>query len=103
MIKKLFGYGIMATINNQIDFDTAFLVASEFGINAIKKEEVKEEDILFDDSEDKEEELEKFSKTPVNRSIEYRVEELKSLYEKIKSTKFDYEKFYDFSLISAND
>ena len=49
----------MATINNQIDFDTAFLVASEFGINAIKKEEVKEEDILFDDSEDKEEELEK--------------------------------------------
>lgn len=59
VIKKLFGYGIMATINNQIDFDTAFLVASEFGINAIKKEEVKEEDILFDDSEDKEEELEK--------------------------------------------
>ena len=59
VIKKLFGYGIMETINNQIDFDTAFLVASEFGINAIKKEEVKEEDILFDDSEDKEEELEK--------------------------------------------
>ena len=59
VIKKLFGYGIMATINNQIDFDTAFLVASEFEINAIKKEEVKEEDILFDDSEDKEEELEK--------------------------------------------
>ena len=58
VIKKLFNYGIMATINNTIDFDTAFLVAGEFGITAIKKEEVKEEDILFDDTEDTAEELE---------------------------------------------
>ena len=57
VIKKLFGFGIMATINNDLDFDTAFLVAEEFGVTAIKKEEVKEEDILFDESEDKEEEL----------------------------------------------
>ena len=57
VIKKLFGYGIMATINNEVDFDTAFLVAEEFGVTAKKKVEVKEEDILFDDSEDKEEEL----------------------------------------------
>ena len=57
VIKKLFGYGIMATINNEVDFDTAFLVASEFGVTANKKVEVKEEDILFDDSEDTEEEL----------------------------------------------
>ena len=57
VIKKLFGFGIMATINNDLDFDTAYLVAQEFGVNAIKKEEVKEEDILFDESEDKEEEL----------------------------------------------
>ena len=47
----------MATINNTVDFDTAYLVASEFGITAKKKEEIKEEDILFDDSEDKEEDL----------------------------------------------
>ena len=47
----------MATINNTLDFDTAYLVASEFGITAKKKEEIKEEDILFDDSEDKEEDL----------------------------------------------
>ena len=58
IIKKLLGYGIMATINNTIDFDTAFLIASEFGVTAIKKEEVKEEDILFDESEDSAEELE---------------------------------------------
>ena len=57
VIKKLLGYGTMATINQELDFDTAFLVAGEFGITAIKKETVTDEDILFDDSEDKEEEL----------------------------------------------
>ena len=57
VIKKLVGLGIMATINNTLDFDTAYLVASEFGITANKKEEVKEEDILFDDTEDSPDEL----------------------------------------------
>ena len=57
VIKKLLGYGILATINNEIDFDTAFLIAQEFGITAIKKEVVTEEDILFDDTEDKPEDL----------------------------------------------
>ena len=57
IIKKLLGYGIMATINNEVDFDTAFLIAEEFGVTAHKKEVVKDEDILFDDSEDKEEDL----------------------------------------------
>jgi len=58
VMKKLLDFGIMATINNEIDFDTAYLVASEFGVTATKKAQVKEEDILFDESEDKEEELE---------------------------------------------
>ena len=57
IIKKLLGYGIMATINNEIDFDTAFLIAGEFGVTAHKKEVVTDEEILFDDSEDKEEDL----------------------------------------------
>ena len=57
IIKKLLGYGIMTTINNEIDFDTAFLIAGEFGVTAHKKEVVTDEDILFDDSEDKEEDL----------------------------------------------
>ena len=57
VIKKLLGYGIMATINQEIDFDTAYLIAQEFGITASKKETVTEEDILFDDSEDREEDL----------------------------------------------
>ena len=57
VIKKLLGYGIMATINNDIDFDTAYLIAQEFGVTAKKKNVVKEEDILFDESEDKAEDL----------------------------------------------
>ena len=57
VIKKLLGYGIMATINQEIDFDTAYLIAQEFGITAKKKEVVTDEDILFDESEDREEDL----------------------------------------------
>ena len=57
VIKKLLNYGVLATINNEIDFDTAFLIAEEFGIKAIKKETITEEDILFDETEDTQEEL----------------------------------------------
>lgn len=57
VIKKLMGYGILATLNNELDFDTAFLVANEFGVTAHKKEVVSDEDILFDDTDDKEEDL----------------------------------------------
>ena len=63
VIKKLLGYGVMATINNEIDFDTATLIADEFGIKVNKKETISDEDILFDESEDKEEDLE--SRPPV--------------------------------------
>lgn len=51
------GYGILATLNNELDFDTAFLVANEFGVTAHKKEVVSDEDILFDDTDDREEDL----------------------------------------------
>ena len=57
VIKKLMGYGILATLNNELDFDTAFLIANEFGVTAHKKETVSDEDILFDDTDDKEEDL----------------------------------------------
>ena len=58
IIKKMFSMGIMATVNQEIDFDTAFLIASEFGINATKQVVVTEEDVLFDDTEDDEKDLE---------------------------------------------
>ena len=57
VIKKLLGLGALVTINQEIDFDMAYLVASEFGITAKKKDVVKEEDLLFDESEDDESEL----------------------------------------------
>ena len=57
VLKKLIELGIMANLNQDLDFDTAYLVADSFGVTATKKDEVKDEDILFDDSEDKEEDL----------------------------------------------
>lgn len=57
VIKKLLGLGIMATINQELDFDTAFLIAQEFNITAQKQVVVSDEEILFDDTEDKEEDL----------------------------------------------
>lgn len=58
VIKKLMGMGMMATLNQEIDFDTATLIADEFGVKAEKQVVVNEEDILFDDEEDKEENVE---------------------------------------------
>ena len=63
VIKKLLSLGIMATINNEVDFDTAYLIAQEYGINAVKKNVVTDEDILIDETEDREDELQ--SRPPV--------------------------------------
>lgn len=63
LITKLLNLGVMATINKEIDFDIAYLAASEFGITAKKKDIKTDEEILFDDSEDREEDL--ISRPPV--------------------------------------
>jgi translation initiation factor IF-2 len=56
IIKKLFLLGNMATINSEIDFDTASLVCADFDITLEKKPEVTAEDQLtaenFDDVEE---------------------------------------------------
>ena len=57
VIKKLIKFGIMATVNQEIDFDTATIIAEEFGITTEKTVEVTEEEILFDDTEDAEGDL----------------------------------------------
>ncbi len=57
VIKKLLSLGILATINNELDFDTAFLIAEEYGITASKKVVVTDEDKLIDETEDNEEDL----------------------------------------------
>lgn len=47
LIKKLMGQGVMATINQSIDFDTATLIANEYGFE-VKSNLVSIEDILSD-------------------------------------------------------
>lgn len=52
IIKKLMNYGLMATLNEEIDFDTASIIADEYGVKTEKAVIISEEDILFDDSEE---------------------------------------------------
>ncbi|MBR4915066.1 MAG: translation initiation factor IF-2 [Clostridiales bacterium] len=54
IIMALMKLGVMATINQELDFDTACLVADSFGINAELLEEKTEEDILFVDEDNPE-------------------------------------------------
>ncbi|MDE7136963.1 MAG: translation initiation factor IF-2, partial [Ruminococcus sp.] len=58
VIKKLMGLGIMATINQEIDFDTASLVAEELGAKVEKEVIVTIEERLIDDSDDDDTNLE---------------------------------------------
>ncbi len=57
VIKKLMLMGVMATVNEAIDYDTAYLIADEFGIKVTKEVVVTIEEKLFTESEDKEEDL----------------------------------------------
>ena len=57
VIKKLFSLGVMATVNEVIDFDTAEIVATELGAKVEKQVVVTIEERIIDDSEDKEEDL----------------------------------------------
>ncbi len=57
VIKKLMGMGMMVSVNESIDYDTAYLIADEFGIKVEKEVVVTLEDKLFDESEDSAENL----------------------------------------------
>ena len=57
VIKKLMLMGMMVSVNESIDYDTAYLIADEFGIKVEKEVVVTLEDKLFDETEDKEENL----------------------------------------------
>ncbi len=57
VIKKLFSLGMMATVNQVIDFDTAEIVATELGAKVKKEVVVTIEDRIIDDHEDNEEDL----------------------------------------------
>ncbi|MDD6062610.1 MAG: translation initiation factor IF-2 [Oscillospiraceae bacterium] len=59
VIKKMFTeLGMMATVNEVIDYDTAELIATEMGAKVEKEVVVTIEDRIIDDSEDSEENLE---------------------------------------------
>lgn len=63
VIKKLLAYGVMAGINEAIDFDTAEIVATELGAKVEKEVVVTIEDRIIDATEDNEEDL--VSRSPV--------------------------------------
>ena len=57
VVKKLMLMGIMATVNQTVDYDTAFLIGDELGAIVEKEVVVTIEERLFDETEDSEEAL----------------------------------------------
>ncbi len=57
VIKKLIMMGIMANVNQTVDFDTAYLLCDEMGIKVTREVVVTIEEKLFEDHEDTDEEL----------------------------------------------
>ncbi len=57
VIKKLFLLGVMASVNEEIDFDTAFLVAEEFHTKVEREVVVTIEERIMDTTEDTDENL----------------------------------------------
>ncbi len=57
VIKKLMMLGVMASVNQEIDFDTAYLVAEEFHTKVEKEVMVTIEERIIDDSEDADDNL----------------------------------------------
>lgn len=57
VVKRLMMMGVMATVNQVVDYETAYLVADELGAKVTKEVVVTIEERLFDETEDKPEEL----------------------------------------------
>lgn len=57
VVKKLFLLGVMASVSEIIDYDTASLIAEEFNVTLEPEIIVTDEDLLFQDTEDDEKDL----------------------------------------------
>lgn len=93
---------------------TPFPVDNEFGIPekpfllTLRHAKTGLEGKFYQNIFDRPEEFERYLKTPVERSIENRVEELQSLYDKIKKeilkqVQDDAAAYYDKAIVSSND
>ncbi len=63
VVKKLFSFGVMATVNQTIDYDTAEIIATELGAKVEKEVVVTIEERIIDDSTDDDTDLQ--DRTPV--------------------------------------
>ncbi|MBO5653731.1 MAG: translation initiation factor IF-2 N-terminal domain-containing protein, partial [Clostridia bacterium] len=57
IIKKLMMMGVMANVNQTVDYDTAYLLCDEMGIKVTKEVVVTIEERLFDEAEDTSEDM----------------------------------------------
>ena len=57
VVKRLFMMGVMASVNEVVDYDTAYLIADELGAKVTKEVVVTIEEKLFEEEEDSQESL----------------------------------------------